>query len=159
MFKKVKMFITTMLLILGLTACQDNPMSAIYDNDSKIVSDSNVYNLTNDEQNIEKQNYKGSIEKFEGMDTIWTYNATEDENVELKYLAAVYSGKMKLVLIAPDNSLTTIVEITSETDLKDYQTYMLELKEGTNRIKVIGGENTKLDIELSIPIGEFHELG
>ena len=28
-----------------------------------------------------------------------------------------------------------------------------------NRIKVVAGKDTKLDIELVIPIGEFEELG
>ncbi len=66
---------------------------------------------------------------------------------------------MKLVLIAPDDSLTTIAEITPETKLEDSLNYTINLQEGKNRIKVVAGKDTRLDIELSIPIGEFEELG
>lgn len=148
-----------MMFVFALSGCNLNPMIVIYDNEAEIASDSNTFNLVNSEQSIENQSYKGSIEKFEGMDTIWTYDAEEDGIVELTYLASVYSGKVKLVLIAPDDSVTTIIEITSATEMADVQTYMLNIKEGNNRIKVVGGENTKLDIELSIPVGELHELG
>ena len=93
------------------------------------------------------------------MDTVWTYDAAEDVSAELSYSVSVYNGKMKLVLIAPDDSLTTIAEITAETALGAYQKYTVHLKKGKNRIKVVAGKDTKLDIELSIPIGEFEELG
>lgn len=156
---KIKCLVVTMVLILGLTACASKPMAAVYDDNSKIASNSNTFSLINDMQEIEGKSYKGNIGKFEGMDTIWTCDATEDENVELAYLISVSAGKMKLVLIAPDNSLTTIAEITPETKLDDFQTYMLPLKKGENRIKVVAGEDTQIDMELSIPVGEFSELG
>lgn len=95
------------------------------------------------------------------MDTIWTYdeNGCEKKKVEFTYFASVYSGKMKIVLIEPDGSLTTIAEITPETEMEDPQTYAIEIKEGLNRIKIVGGKNTKFDIELSASKGKFNELG
>lgn len=156
---KVKIMMIVVTLIFGVMACASNPMVDFYDNDSKIASNSNSYNLINCEQRIEEQNYKCSIEKFEGMDTVWTYDAAEDISAELSYFVSVYNGKMKLVLIAPDDSLTTIAEITPETKLEDSLNYTINLKKGKNRIKVVAGKDTKLDIELSIPIGEFAELG
>lgn len=157
--KKIKCFGVIIVLVLGLTACASKEMETVYDNASKIASGSNTYNLINDVQKIEGQNYKGSIEKFEGMDTIWTCDVPEDESVELAYLISVSSGKMKLVLITPDNSLTTIIEITPESRQEDFQTYMLHLKKGENIIKVVSEEDTKIDMELSIPVGVFSELG
>lgn len=155
----VKNIMIVVTLIFGVMGCASNSMVDIYENDSKIASNSNSYNLINCEQRIEEQNYKCSIEKFEGMDTVWTYDAVEDVSAELSYFASVYNGKIKLVLIAPDDSLTTIAEITPETKLEDSSNYTINLKEGKNRIKIVAGEDTKLDIELSIPIGEFEELG
>jgi hypothetical protein len=134
-------------------------MLAVYNDDSKIASDSNSYNLINDEQSIENQNYEGSIEKFEGMDTIWTYDAMEDINLDIEYQVSVHTGKMKLVLIAPDDTLTTIVEVTPKNTMKNIENTTLELKKGKNRIKVVGGKNTKLDLDISIPEGEFSNLG
>lgn len=156
---KVKNVMIIITLIWGITACASNPMVDIYDDESKIADHSNSYNLINCEQRIEEQNYKCSIEKFEGMDTVWTYDAAEDVSAELSYFVSVYNGKMKLVLIAPDNSLTTIAEITPETKLEDSLNDTINLKKGKNKIKVVAEKDTKLDIELSIPMGEFEELG
>lgn len=158
MNKKI-LWVIMILLVLGLSGCRTNPMLAVYNDDSKIASDSNSYNLINDEQSIENQNYEGSIEKFEGMDTIWTYDAMEDITLDMAYQVSVHTGKMKLVLIAPDDTLTTIVEVTPKTTMKNIENTTLELKKGKNRIKVVGGKNTKLDIDISIPEGEFNNLG
>lgn len=35
----------------------------------------------------------------------------------------------------------------------------LNVESGNNRIKIVAGENTKFDIEISIQEGEFKELG
>lgn len=59
---KVKNVMIIVTLVLGVTACASNPMVDIYDNDSKIASNTNSYNLINCEQRIEEQNYKCSIE-------------------------------------------------------------------------------------------------
>lgn len=158
MNKKI-IWVIMILLVLGLCGCRTNPMLAVYNDDSKIASDSNSYNLINDEQSIENQNYEGSIEKFEGMDTIWTYDAMEDINLDIEYQVSVHTGKMKLVLIAPDDTLTTIVEVTPKNTMKNIENTTLELKKGKNRIKVVGGKNTKLDLDISIPEGEFSNLG
>ena len=146
-------------LIFGLTACDSKSIADIYDNDSKIAGNSNSYNLINCEQSIEEQNYKCCIEKFEGMDTVWICDAAEAVSAELSFFASVYDGKMKLVLIAPDGSLTTIAELTPETKLEDFINYTINLKKGKNRIKVVAGKDTKFDIDLFIPIGEFEKLG
>lgn len=156
---KIKDVMIAILIIYSLTACASNSMVEVYDNDSRIASSSNSYNIINVTQSIEEQKYKGSVEKFEGMETVWIYDASEDETVELTYHATVDSGKMKLVLITPDNSLVTIAEITSKTKLDDCQKYAINLKKGKNRIKVVGEKNTKFDMELSIPVGELSELG
>ena len=149
-------------LVFGVVvcaSCASTSMADMYDNDSKIAGNSNSYNLKNCEQHIDGQNYQCRIEKLEGMDTVWTYDAAEDVSAELSYSVSVYNGKMKLVLIAPDDSLTTIAEITAETASEASQKHTVHLKKGKNRIKVVAAKDTKLDIELSIPIGEFEELG
>ena len=145
--------------VMVCASCASTSMADMYDNDSKIADNSNSYNLINCEQHIDGQNYQCRIEKLEGMDTVWTYDAAEDVSAELSYSVSVYNGKMKLVLIAPDDSLTTIAEITAETASGASQKYTVHLKKGKNRIKVVAAKDTKLDIELSIPIGEFEELG
>ena len=80
--------------------------------------------------------------------------------------ACKYLTKGRLVIVdgeltsrTYEDTLTTIAEITAETASGASQKYTVHLKKGKNRIKVVAGKDTKLDIELSIPIGEFEELG
>ena len=93
------------------------------------------------------------------MDTIWTYEADKDMELDMKYLLNVTSGKLKLVLITPDSSVTNLIEATKESDMLDYSINTLKIKKGINRIKIVADKNTSLKFNISIPNGEFKELG
>lgn len=151
------MFILSSMLLIG---CSKNyMMTSIYDNDEKISSTTNSFNLNIEEQSIEGQQYRGHIEKIEGMDTIWTYESDEDKELDMTYLINVTSGKLKLVLISPDNSVTNIVERTNQSDVIDYATNTLYIKKGLNRIKIVAGKDTGAELDITIPNGDFKELG
>ena len=154
----MKKGICILFIFLLLTGCSSNYMSSLYNNEKEIASDNNSYNLINPEQTIDSQTFSGNAE-FEGMDTIWTYEAADDMDIDMTYLLKLESGKVKLVLISPDDTTTTLIETTEKSHLKDYATSTLHIKKGNNRIKLVAGENTKLDFDISIPDGEFHELG
>ena len=69
----------------------------------------------------------------------------------------VSSGKMKLVLINPKGDVSIIAEC--DTEMSEPVQSTLNVESGNNRIKIVAGENTKFDIEISIQEGEFKELG
>ncbi|MDU6264408.1 MAG: hypothetical protein E6600_07865 [Anaerocolumna aminovalerica] len=73
------------IALLVLTGCTSNLMNSIYNNEEKITSNTNSYNLNEAEQKIEEQKFSGTIE-FEGMDTIWTFNSEEDTEIDMTYL-------------------------------------------------------------------------
>ena len=152
-----KMIVGTLLVVFLLSGCS-NAMADIYDNESKITSDTNSFNLDGIEQEIEGNSYNATIEKMEGMDTIWTMDVEEETTVDIEYDITLYNGKVKVVLIYPDGELTTLAECISNQDNSSNST-SLTLPQGEYRIKIIAGENTKFDISLSITDGSFHELG
>lgn len=157
-YRKVGKRIGMALLILCfLTGCSYNPMLAIYDNDTKIASDSNSYSLTNCEQVQRDRHFTASVGKMEGMDTVWTFDAEEDTTVDITYKINVSSGKMKLVLINPEKEVTVIVECDSE--MEEFVQETLDIKKGHNRIKIVAGENTGFDIDFTISNGGLKELG
>lgn len=155
----MKKVIILILLAILLVGCQNSSFTSIYNDDNKIVSGSNTFSLTNYEQDIDGQRYFGTVNSMDGMDTIWIYEATEDTKIDMRYLLTVQKGKVKLVLISPDKSLTTLVESTNKSDLKDYATNKLFIKKGLNRIKFVADENAKFDFDIIITEGEFQELG
>ena len=152
-----KMIVGTLLVVFLLSGCS-NAMADIYDNESKITSDTNSFNLDGIEQEIEGNSYNATIEKMEGMDTVWTLDTEEETTVDISYDITLYNGKIKVALIYPDGELTTLAECKSNQDNSSNST-SLTLPQGEYRIKIIAGENTKFDISLSITDGSFHELG
>ena len=133
------------------TGCASDATVDVYDNDKKIASDTNTYNLINCKQTVEDRNFTASVEKMEGMDTIWRFTAAEDSTVDITYSLKVFSGKVKLVLI---NN-----EAECDSEMTEPAQNMLNIESGNNRIKLVADENTKFDIEISISEGEFEKLG
>lgn len=154
---KTKKILGAALMSGCLMAGCVNPMASVYDNDSRIASASNSYNLNNIEQTSADGYFIASVEKMEGMDTIWVYEAKEDTALEITYKLNVSSGKVKLALINPNGEIIIIAECDSE--MADPAQSTLNMVSGNNRIKIVAGENTRFDIELTISEGEFKELG
>lgn len=176
---KTKKILGAALMSGCLMAGCVNPMASVYDNDSRIASASNSYNLNNIEQTSADGYFIASVEKMEGMDTIWVYEAImfkilrrimkfsmdtiwvyeakEDTALDITYKLNVSSGKVKLALINPNGEIIIIAECDSE--MADPAQSTLNVESGNNRIKIVAGENTRFDIELTISEGEFKELG
>ena len=152
-----KMIVGTLLVVFLLSGCS-NAMADIYDNESKITSDTNSFNLNGIKQEINGNSYNATVEKMEGMDTVWTLDTEEETTVDISYDITLYNGKVKVVLIYPDGELTTLAECISNQD-DSSNTTSLALTQGEYRIKIVAGEDTKFDISLSITDGSFHELG
>lgn len=154
--KYIMIFIVLSMVLVG---CSKNYMASIYNDNEKISSDANSFNLDVDKQSIDGQNFKGVIKKIEGMDTIWTYESDKDMELDMTYLLNVVSGKLKLVLISPDSSVTTLIERSKESEVVDYATNTLQIKKGLNRIKIVANKNTSIEFNIIIPNGQFNELG
>lgn len=153
-----KILILCMVGILFLTACSFNTMNALYGDNKKIASTSNTYNLNSNEQEINQQTFTGNIE-FEGMETIWEYEAKEDAQLEIEYLLSLTQGAAKLVLISPDGTVTPIVENTNKSEVKELARSPLGIKRGNNRIKLVAKNKANIRFEVHIEEGEFFELG
>ena len=96
-----KSILVLVFLAILLTGCSRKNVTSIYNDNDKISSSSNSFNLDVEEQTIEGEKFVGIINKLEGMDTIWTYKSDEDKDLEMTYLLNVGTGKVKLVLISP----------------------------------------------------------
>lgn len=155
---KVRIILPTTVVMILMSACSSNPMASVYNNDKKIASENNTFSLGDIEQEISDKKLEAKIDKIEGMETIWSFISEEDMDIELSGEMSVASGKAKLVLILPDNTLVLLAEQDSTSDNTEIsQTF--SIKKGLNRIKVVAEKNTKLDLDISSTDGEFYELG
>lgn len=133
--------------------------SAVYDNPDLIAGKS--------DGSANKVNYKVSTrdstttincKKMTGMDTIWEYKVYEDKTLQMDYTLNVTSGKAKLVLITSDNTITTLAEQDGREQEPDAAAHSdpetssteLNLKRGTNRIRIVCGKGTAFSLSFNI---------
>ena len=102
---KVRIILPTIAIMLLFSSCSFNSMLSIYNNDKKIASETNTFNLGEIEQEIDNKKIEAKIDDIEGMETIWSFTSDEDMDIELSGEMSIKSGKAKLVLILPDNTL------------------------------------------------------
>lgn len=151
----MKKWIIFLMCALILTGCG---MNSLYSNESKISSDTNSFNLNEEQQRVDNQEYIGQLE-FEGMDTIWTYDAKEDINVEISYKLSVTEGKAKLVLVHPEGRLETITENKENKIQEQEENITLALERGSYRIKLVGANKAQIDLSFKASAGNLHTVG
>ena len=81
---------------------------------------------------------------------MWSADYDEDQEVRIKLSFTLAAGKAKLVHVDEDGNVTTIVECTSDSEVEDLTSYTVDMKEGCNRLKVVGYdcEELKLSVEI-----------
>jgi hypothetical protein len=159
MKKKKSICLTAVVTAVLISGCVMNTGARVYDSDRAIASSSNSYNLTDYTGNQNGNTVSGSAEKLEGMDTVWSYEAEEEKEVTLSWKLNVSSGKAKFVLINPDGELTTLVECFAGEDSEQSSSGTFEIKQGENRVKLVGAENTSLEYEFTADEGEVSSFG
>ena len=91
---KPKIILYAVLIAVYLMAgCAFHSMTAIYENDQMIASSTNSYSLINIEQLSEERHFTASVEKMEGMDTIWDFNAEENMPLDVTYTLKLFPEK------------------------------------------------------------------
>ncbi len=96
--------------------------------------------------------------KLSGSGTIWAYESSSDFDLKVPYILSVKSGKAKIVLISPDNTVVNLVENTDKATMKETTSLTLPIKKGNNRIKLVGYKKADIDIELHIEKGTFEKI-
>lgn len=133
--------------------------SQVYNNEQLLVRELNIVNKKNyrqDKQNKQDEIITITCEKMTGMDTIWKYNALEDITMQMNYSLWVASGKAKLILIQPDNTLITLTEQESTMDNQQMDTSTMEqecelnFKKGRNKIKIVCEKGTAFSLSFQI---------
>lgn len=115
---------------------------SIYDDNSKIISESDSYSYLDriDKSTDEKLKLKFTLT---GMESVYRFDVKEDEVININYDANISSGKFKVVLVSPEDEVITLLE-GSSSDSKD-----IKINKGENIIKIVGN-NAKGTVEISI---------
>lgn len=100
--------------------------------------------------------------RMTGTDVVWEYKSDGDMTLQMHYTFQVTSGKAKLILVNPDKTVTTLVELDSaaaadsqikhpdtsdNTAAQETESTMdLELKQGDSQIKIVCGKGTSFSL-------------
>ncbi|EPY2273983.1 50S ribosomal protein L7ae [Clostridium sporogenes] len=156
--KKIIAFIAmTIMMISLLIGCSNTTMDKVYNDNNKIANVYDTFGLDKSDEIIESGIYKGKL-KLSGSGTIWTYESSSDFDLKVPYILSVKSGKAKIVLISPDNTVVNLVENTDKATMKGTTSLTLPIKKGNNRIKLVGYKKADIDIELHIKKGTFEKI-
>lgn len=139
--------------VLCVSVCDGMPSAVnLYDDTEMLAENYNTYNITMGKRSEKGGKYKGSFGTLEGMVTVWEKNVKSPTNMTMTYTFQTTNSKGKLVLISPDDTVTTLVEGIAEGEDADIQegTIVLELQEGKYRIKVVGGKDASLEYEFEL---------
>lgn len=158
MKKMWKMAAAAGMTVMVMTGCALNTGARVYDNEKALSGQANSYNLVNYKGSHSGDMVGGSAKLLEGVDTIWEYDADETEEAEITYSLNVTSGKAKLVYVDPDGNVSLIVEC-SEEDGAQSGTESVAVKEGRNRIRLVGAQGTGLEYEFAADKGEAETFG
>jgi hypothetical protein len=146
--RKLIIFSLTVILLVTLTGCRvSDYQSSIYNDNSKIIKQADSYNFKNRIGSTSNDKSEMKFGTFYGVDSIWSIDAKADDIVNIEYDLKIERGNFKVVLISPDNKVTTIAEGNKSGKEE------LKLQDGKSRVKVVGN-NAKGAIKLSAKGGE-----
>lgn len=142
--KSIKKFIILVisLIIVGAVASkviillETNRLGAnernIYNNEKKIVSESDSYSYLRRKLENEEKNIKFEFVEFTGIDTAYNIESTKEGIIELQYESQILKGKFKILLITPKNEIITVLSGNSN----------IKIESGQSKIRIVGYRST-----------------
>lgn len=157
MMKKLVVPMVLCFFIFNFIGCNSEDYNEIYSDDSKIASNNDDYFAVN----LLSNDYSSSGEfaitgTMTGAETIWRYDADDDMDADVTYsLSISKGGKVKLVLISPDEEVSIIEEIEDTNVDIESMTKTISLKKGRNRMKVVAYDSAKFALKAKMDVGYF----
>lgn len=100
-----------------------------------------------------------TAQKFDGRETVWQKKYEESQNVEGKLMFTLTAGKAKLVHIDQEGNVTTIAECAPDSGIKEMTPCTIPMKEGKNRLKMVGYGCQDIDFQLELELVQEDEGG
>ncbi|WPC44357.1 50S ribosomal protein L7ae [Clostridium sp. JS66] len=155
LLKRKRTLIAAVIMVISLfVGCSNDVADKVYDDNSKICKEYDTFGMDNSNEKVEQGVYKANL-KISGDTTIWEYKSDKDFDLKVPYNLSVKGGKGKIVLISPDDKVTTLAEKSSKADNGEKESMMLSIKKGNNRIKLVGYKKADMNVEIHLDKGNF----
>lgn len=156
--KRILLMFLLCFTMISVSGCSAESYNAIYDDDAKIAGPSENNFAYKSKRKIYNNEMNLSAKEFMGIMTLWEYTAEDDGDYTFSYSLSVSNGgKAKLVLITGDDEVIILSENVDNTITDEMQSQTVSLKEGENRIKLVGYDSPALNLFLHVEVGDWEE--
>lgn len=146
--KKVGSFLFVVFMCVALAGCSNEFAEREYNSDNKIAQSDDHYAKQSSVFNPIDGGYSLVVSKFDGRETLLTETFDEDKEIEVQVKLSLSKGIVKIVHVDEEGNVTTILECTPDSSTDEYVTPIVSVKEGRNRIKIVGYDCEDIDMEL-----------
>lgn len=152
---KPSKLILTGILCLLLAGCSNEFAQQEYDSAEKIAQSSDRYSKQSSVFRTIDGGCTLTVAKFDGRETLWSDRVKADQEIELEVSLTLSEGQAKLVHVAEDGTVTTILACTPETAADKAVTKSVAMKKGRNKLKLVGYDCK--DIALTLLVAKEKE--
>ena len=138
--------VLALLFVFSLIGCSNTYAKEEYDSLEKLASQGDRYSKEESVFNPIDGGYSFTVSKFDGRQTLFTWNLSEDMELSMEILCSLTEGTGKLVHVDADGNVTTLVECNEETSAAVIKT--ISLKQGRNDIKFVGYDCKNVDLKM-----------
>ncbi|MBO5352698.1 MAG: hypothetical protein J6A77_05310 [Lachnospiraceae bacterium] len=138
--------IAVLFLFLFLTGCSNQFAREEYNSVKHIAGQEDRYAKEDSMFNPIEGGYSFVVSRFDGRETLKTWNVQEEKELELEIIFSLTAGQGKLVHIDADGTVTTIQECTPEVSAAVVKT--ITLKKGQNRLRFVGYDCENIDLKM-----------
>ena len=142
----MKKIIVVLLFALCLIGCSNIYAKEEYDSLEKLASQGDRYSKEGSVFNPIEGGYSFTVSKFDGRQTLHTWNLSEDKELSMEIICSLTDGTGKLVHVDAEGNVTTLVECDKDTSAAVIRT--ISLKQGRNDIKFVGYDCEKVDLKM-----------
>ncbi len=150
---KRPLLVLALLGCLALCACT-SPQARAYRDDDVIAQAEDVYNIHTWRSSVAEDTLDCAMNSAVGTLTVWRMDAADTASVRVACELTVRSGKAKLVHIAPDGTVATLLEVSPDAPV-NASVLTFPALPGENRVKLVMAEGTSLDMTLHFDAGQL----
>ena len=131
-----------------LTGCSNDFAKQEYNDNQKIVQNSERYSSVKSEFKSIDGGYSFTVSKFAGRQNLLKQSRKDSVELEVKFELSISAGYVKVVFIDSNDNLTVLVECTQDGSTEQSGTATVTLTNGQNRFKLVGYDCKDIDLKL-----------
>lgn len=133
----------------------ENEAVKLYDDEKRLAEKSVTLIAMHSPLSIDANKFVDKA-RLTGSFDAWEFDANKDSTVEVPYSFYVSQGMAKVILVSPDQKVTTLIE--KEGNIKDHPktgTLKLKLIKGKSMIRIVGKNEAIYGFKMAPPEGNF----